>query len=953
MLLGCKSESPITESPVLEIALPDGLLVNLEKESSVTQIRINTNIEDWNASHETTEANSWCEVKTIKSKGMENITLTVTENPGTVVRKTKLIVAGSGVEKQVIEITQLGSDPVITANIIAQKLNKNEQEFAFEIVSNIEYRVSTSSDWIKVLPVATKTMITKGWSANVAANVTFDARKDTILIEQIGENVQNPVFLKIPVEQAGDDLINAFPDDKKIGITNALLTRGNTYGSENVGLTIDESYQTHYSSSSTAKGDSVIIDYSLEPNVSRVDYIKLVQRANGDQNSVFSKGSIWYLSATRSDWKLAGNFDVAAGDLVEMKLGIASPSHIRVCIQSHKGHAVALAEFEAYESADKGDISSDAAYFSDDVFSELKTGVSENDLNKITNPMIKAIARELLNNSYPKEFRSRAYNACEDPSVVGSRLKIGSRSAYDNPMGIYFKQGEKYIIFVGDTHNQSIQMFIRDFRASGGSTTIKLKQGLNVVTSPVSGNGYIRYWSSDYKTLQPVNIHVAFGHEIGFWDQRAGHKNADWNRILAMASDFASSNSVTNAMIDVLGKRIQLINTVDAFAQYVPSDIEELMIWHDSIQSIEYRMMGLYKHNVVPYNRTLNARSWGGAPNWNGQGAWYPNTEREMLVVDALKNSVWLFGHELGHGNQIKPHMHMTGWGETTNNNYNQYVQYLLSDKRNLRLDHERVSRKQGDSENVIGGRFNAYLNEAHVVKEPYLTQEGPDYKKGSMNGTGLRGDHFVKCIPLWQLTIYFMIAGEGTEWHRPDFWADVNWSAIQDNRTNLSNGARYVNFMKRCIDASQLNLASFFEQMGLLRPSDRSIDDYAVGQVTITESDVNEVKAYGASKPMPSSPVISYISLNSADAFKYKRPVEGGFNQGITDNGQTKTISHSIWKNVVVFETYKANELIDVAMVGTGSSDNSTTHVRYPDGATRIEAVSWDGTRTLVKGTR
>ncbi|MGL5318986.1 MAG: M60 family metallopeptidase, partial [Bacteroidales bacterium] len=130
-------------------------------------------------------------------------------------------------------------------------------------------------------------------------------------------------------------------------------------------------------------------------------------------------------------------------------------------------------------------------------------------------------------------------------------------------------------------------------------------------------------------------------------------------------------------------------------------------------------------------------------------------------------------------------------------------------------------------------------------------------------------------------------------------------------------------------------------------------IDDYAVGQVTITEADVNDIKAYGATKPTPSSPVISYISANSAEAFKNKRMVEGSFNQGITDNGQTKTISHTNWKNVVVFETYRGSELIDVAMVGTGSSNNSSTHVRYPDGATRIEAVSWNGDRTLVFGQR
>ena len=46
-------------------------------------------------------------------------------------------------------------------------------------------------------------------------------------------------------------------------------------------------------------------------------------------------------------------------------------------------------------------------------------------------------------------------------------------------------------------------------------------------------------------------------------------------------------------------------------------------------------------------------------------------------------------------------------------------------------------------------------------------------------------------------------------------------------------------------------------------------------------------------------------------------------------------------------------NELVEVCIVGTGTIDNSSTFIRYPKGATRIEAVSWDGKRTLVCGTR
>ena len=42
---------------------------------------------------------------------------------------------------------------------------------------------------------------------------------------------------------------------------------------------------------------------------------------------------------------------------------------------------------------------------------------------------------------------------------------------------------------------------------------------------------------------------------------------------------------------------------------------------------------------------------------------------------------------------------------------------------------------------------------------------------------------------------------------------------------------------------------------------------------------------------------------------------------------------------------------LSSITMCGKDSPDLSETKVCYPEGSTRIEAVSWDGTRTLVYG--
>ena len=104
---------------------------------------------------------------------------------------------------------------------------------------------------------------------------------------------------------------------------------------------------------------------------------------------------------------------------------------------------------------------------------------------------------------------------------------------------------------------------------------------------------------------------------------------------------------------------------------------------------------------------------------------------------------------------------------------------------------------------------------------------------------------------------------------------------------------------------------------------------------------------------PKPESPVIHYISANSVKAFRDRLPVLGQAGQGVAGQGNTRTIDHAVWKNVTVFETYRGSELVKIAMGGTGSPDNSSTLVQYPEGATRIEAVAWDGKRTLAYGQR
>lgn len=86
---------------------------------------------------------------------------------------------------------------------------------------------------------------------------------------------------------------------------------------------------------------------------------------------------------------------------------------------------------------------------------------------------------------------------------------------------------------------------------------------------------------------------------------------------------------------------------------------------------------------------------------------------------------------------------------------------------------------------------------------------------------------------------------------------------------------------------------------------------------------------------------------------FKNKLKLTGMYNSGISLMSGGIKVSHSIWQNAVAYETYQNSQTIDICISGTGDRFNQTTFVEYPEGATRIEAVGYDGTRMLVYGRR
>jgi len=779
-----------------------------------------------------------------------------------------------------------------------------------------------------------------------AKNESFDLRtakisvKAGILTQTITVNQQGGSPVYIPGQTV------AFEKDKKIRILSSALSPADKYqNGEDVSKSIDGLLTTLYHSPWSGMPDKTVvsIEYKLDPqDAALANYVVLYPRTSGS-NGVIKTFNVWIFTAEDSRYVQVGSAMVSLSNnpvVVRFKIPVVNPRGIKIEItDAFSGDAgkyyVSLAEFECYESKTMNLAAGDLNFFTDMTFSVLRQGTTTSQISGIKNPFLQNIAAFLLAGKYPAEYRIQEYRPYREVADLASELKTSTYSQFENMTGIFFAKDEEVVVFVGPSSGHTISLRVTDFGQSGNDYSYPLSEGINLLTMKGKGNGYINYYTPDYKTAAVIKIHIASGAVNGYFDI-SRHNEDDGKKLL--------DNSVSEIM-DIRGSRVQLAYSVASLKSQCYGRLGELIKEYDNVISIEQTMMGLAKYNRLPANHMFGRVVWSGYMFADGWGAgFHDNTMATVANPNNVRTNGWGIAHEFGHVNQVRPGMNWVGTTECTNNIYSAWVQYTYTPD-NTRLEKE-------NSGGTIGGRFNAYLNNGLLKGQEWGIQGGPDKDYGIGSNGYWAGDHFVKLAPLWQLQLYYHVAGEYNSWYKPYFWNEIFEKVRNTNEIGLSNGQLQINFVKNACDAVQENLSDFFIKMGMLKVVDKMFDDYTSARKTITQAMIDEAVTYAQKYPKPKTDYIYYLSVNSVDAYKNKLQVSGQFNTGIS--GTTiKQILHSVWANVTVFETYAGSVLQSITMVGTGSSSNAFTNVPYPLDATRIEAVGYDGTRILVFGTR
>lgn len=708
-------------------------------------------------------------------------------------------------------------DPVIDGEKTLLEISENRLTFE-RIGETKSVTITTNAKVVtsKVFPEGWCTATIVGDKMNIMAVMNPDAasRGTVVTIEADG------LKRTITVSQSGrNSAISDVKDDIKISVKSGVASSFQLTDKvdERIEKSFDGNMSTIYHSAWNNAGDNyfpITLTYNFE-NVSAMDYLVYYPRIEGS-NGFFKEFELW-VAAEGKPLAKYGDYDFmgsSSSSRINFAPALINPTQIQFVVKSGAGDGqgfASCAEMEFYrKNPDNFDY---LTIFTDHTCSQLKDGIDEAQIKSIGNQFFRDLAFEILKDEYDSEFRVQTYKAWQHPDVMSKINKTGSYGLRDNPTGIYINQGEELIVMVGDTYGQNISLFVQDTNNRMAGSSFSLYTGLNKIKAPKSGLTYIMYYTQT-GTEKPVKINIAAGTVNGYFDSQK-HKKEDWSRILSKA---------TYRHFDLIGKYAVMTFETAAYKNYVADGLA-LINKYDDLVRLQQDFLGLFDNGKAFKNRAYFLAVYDSFMYAGSYHTGYnADTQATILNLQEISTSgaCWGPAHEMGHIHQTRPGMKWHGMTEVTNNILALHVQTSWGIQSRL--------------------EFEDFYGEAstNLLKKgiPYSNYKGP-------------GTVFSQLVPFWQLKLY-MIDVLGKKSFYKDIFEKVRTTPNVDTSV-ITDGYYQLNFVRMACESSELDLTDFFDAWGFFIPVDiPELDDYGKRRFTITQEQVNELKAEIAAKKYP-----------------------------------------------------------------------------------------------------
>jgi len=495
------------------------------------------------------------------------------------------------------------------------------------------------------------------------------------------------------------------------------------------------------------------------------------------------------------------------------------------------------------QTPDMQQVEKDLKVFKTPLALELKKRIKKKDIEKISDPQLKAAALLMAGKKYETAYRVADYAAWLKPTTLGRELMIGDGySKYEGITGIYLPVGRQVILVEGIAPGKDLRLLVPNWnrRAPEGIEPTKdpagwgikrqefpLKNGVNIIElRKHDGLAYIDYYSDTPEKEPAVRVHFVNGKVNGYFDI-AKNNDADWNRLIDHA---------VYPVIDAKGRHIQIAYPAEDCKKYAYGRGVELISNYDSLVYRQHRILGLIKYNKVPKNHILARVNYNYYMFRDGDGVAYMGTKpgnAMPLVVDPARvikgDPCWGFSHEVGHVHQLRPYLNWGGLGEVSNNIFSLYGTTSFGNKN--RISEQKNYQKARDS--IIARRI-CYLQD---------------------------NDVFNRLVPFWQLQLYFTGAGGYADFYPDLFEAFRQQGATESSKEQRSGGwgnrgrnpAVYqLNFVKTVCKVGKTDLTDFFDKYGFFYVGKFEFGDYGNYNYEMTEEMVNTCKKEIAALNLP-----------------------------------------------------------------------------------------------------
>lgn len=906
------------ETPYLEV---ETKVLNFAEEASSQLVSVSSNM-NWTA-YILDSGGDWLSTEV----GSEGLTVSATENENKDVRQASIVVSAESLS-DTISVAQLGYGKSILLSTEAVAVKALGEEFTLDVTTNVEYEVVLveNTTWLSQVGFSSTSI----GSIIISSSVTFNAenndsdeKRETYIVfrdldqsSDVEEVVVTVTQYGLTDYEVGD--ISEVPDDIKVEIMSAEASSESTGGL--IAKSYDGSYSTMYHSNWSNSGSDyfpITLCYYFEEGT-EIDYFIYYPRQDGNSNGKFKEVNLYYRIGS-GDWTFWKLYDFAGSSFkkkVQFDETLTNVTGIKFEVLSGAGTGqgfASCAEMEFYKvDTDNFDYST---LFTDQTCSELKAGVTEEDIKACSNPIFRNIAWYMYNGKYESDFRIASYTPRPNPDTQASANKTSTYSRLDNPTGISVEAGDTLIV-LAELHGQSMNLRVQNLNKSGGDgyggQTYAITSGMNKLNITNEGLVYLMYNNDNYESLPDVKLHFINGTVNGYYDSQ--NPDHDWETLLANAS---------NKYFDVLGAYAHLTFPTESFRSYT-TDLKELIDAYDAIVYHEQLFMGLKKYNRMFGNRAyfhVMYTSYMYATSY--RTAYNSSTMSSICNESKLTtSSIWGPAHEMGHINQTRPGLRWVGLVEVTNNIMAEYIQTTIFGNN---------SRLQVES----NGNPNRYAKAWNNIMIPGLAHN-------------LYSDVFCKLVPFWQLELYFGKVLGQTPLQQEDyggFYPRV-YEYVREHDDLSGIGKNQLEFVYNASVAGETNLIDFFEKWGFLTPVDSTVSSTSY---VVTEDEVAELKARVEALNYPTLDIpLEYITDNNYETFKTKKSIVQGTS---TRSGNTLTMEN--WENVIVYEVRNGNETGELIMCSEGKRTPSTTasftvNGGWQDGY-KVYAVAHDNTRMEV----